>query len=156
MKVSRTLLLCAGLAVALLFPRPGLAEGPTCALLGPADLGDLLGGAAVAKPNGGACQWTAPGSAKRLIAARIKARGPGAEMAYAGARSNAGKEGAAVVTDLTGIGDKAFAVQASFGVALFTMKAGKILELQYLTGGAGTLKDVEALRPVARKAAAAL
>ena len=155
MNVPRTLLLCAGLGAALLFPRPGRAEGPTCALLAPADVGALLGGAAVANPNGGACQWTAPGSAKKLLAARIKARGPGAEMAYAGARGNAGKDGAERVTDLTGIGDKAFAVQASFGVALFTMKAGRILELQYLTGAAGTPKDVEALRPVAKKAAAA-
>jgi len=35
------------------------------------------------------------------------------------------------------------------------MKQGRMFQLQYMTGAAGTAKDVEALRPVAKKAAAA-
>jgi hypothetical protein len=139
----------------LLAAAPHRAEPHVCTVLQPADLNALLGGVAAAKPNGGACQWTAAGSTRKVIAVRVKASGPGAEMAYAGARQNADQDGEAKVTDQAGIGDKAFAVQASFGVALFTLKGGRMLQLQYWTNAAGTAKDVEALRPVARKAAAA-
>lgn len=143
------------LAALLLTPASHRAESHVCAVLAPADLKALLGGAVVAAPNGGACKWSAAGSDRKLLAVRVKAKGPGAEMAYAGARQNAGQDGASKVTDLTGVGDKAFAVQASFGVALFTMKGGRLLQLQYWTNAMGTPKDVEALKPVASKAAAA-
>jgi hypothetical protein len=140
----------------LLSATPGQAAPSACALLQPSELNALLGGVAVAAPSGGSCKWSAPGSARKVMAVRLKASGPGAEMAYQGARSNAGKEPQARVTDLAGVGDKAFAAQTSFGVALFTMKDGRILQLQYWTNARGTAKDVEALKPVAAKAAAAL
>jgi hypothetical protein len=139
----------------LLGALPSRAQASSCALLKPADLNALLGGEAVAKQSRGACTWTASGSARKLIAVGLKATGSAAEMAYAGARKNSASDGASKVTDEAGIGDKAFAVQTSFGVALFAMKQGRMFELQYLIGAPGTAKDVEALRPVARKAAAA-
>jgi len=139
----------------LVFALPSRAEPNACSLLKPSDLNALLGGVAIATPNGGACKWTAPGSTRKLLAARLKASGRGAEMAFAGARSNAGKDGKSKVTDEAGIGDQAFAVQTSFGVSLFTLKQGRMFELQYWINAAGTAKDVEALRPVAMKAAAA-
>ena len=155
MKLPTLLPRCLVLGALLLAALPARAEPNACSLLKPSDLNALLGGVAVAAPNGGACKWTAPGSVKKLVAARLKAKGPGAEMAYQGARKNSGKDPQAKVTDLTGVGDKAFAIQASYGVMLFTMKGGQVLELQ-LFGAPGTPKDVEALRPVAAKAAAAL
>ena len=134
---------------------PSQADSSACALLKQADLNSFLGGIGVAKPSGGACTWTAAGSPRKLMAARMQAAGPAAEMAYAGARKNAPDEGKNKVTDEPGIGDRAFSVQTSFGVALFTLKQGRMLQIQYWTGAPGTAKDVEALRPVASKAAAA-
>lgn len=97
--------------------------------------------------------WAAAGSARKLIAAKMMAAGPAAEMAFAGARKAAAKDG--TVTDLAGLGDKAFAVLPSFGVALVMLKQGRVLQLQYWTGAAGAAKDLDALLPVARKAIAA-
>jgi hypothetical protein len=37
-------------------------------------------------------------------------------------------------------------------VALMMLKQGRLLQLQYWTGAAGTAKDLDALRPVAKKA----
>jgi len=127
----------------------------SCALLKPADLTALLGGMPITKPNAGACSWTASGSSRKLIAARLKATGPAAEMAFAGARNGATKGGAGKVTDEAGLGDKAFASQESFGVVLVMLKQGRLLQLQYWTGAAGSAKDLGALRPVAKKAIAA-
>jgi hypothetical protein len=127
----------------------------SCALLKPADLTALLGGAVTAKDNAGACAWTAAGSSRKLIAARMKATGPGAEMAYMGARMNASDGGKVKVADETGLGDKAFSVMPSFGIAMFMLKHGQLLQLQYWTGTTGTARDLDALRPVAKKAIAA-
>ena len=151
-----TLLLRGLIAASMLgFALPGLAEASACVLLQPADVNALLGGVAVATPNGGACSWSAAGSTRKLVAARLKAAGPAAELAYQGARKNSSKDGEYKVTDLAGTGDKAFAVQTSYGVALFVLKQGRMFELQLMTGAAGTARDVEALQPVAKKAAAA-
>jgi hypothetical protein len=155
MKTSTMLLRGLVVGTLLLGALPGRAQSNSCSLLKPADLNALLGGVAVAKPNAGACAWTAAGSNRKLVAARMKATGPSAEMAYEGARKNSSAEGKFKVTDEAGIGDKAFAVQTSFGVAVYAMKQGRMFQLQYMTGAAGTAKDVEALRPVAKKAAAA-
>jgi len=124
-----------------------------CALLKPSDLATLLGGTPIAKPSMGSCSWAASGSKRQLTAIKYKAAGPGAEMAFAGMRKNVSRDGK--VTDEAGIGDKAFAATTSFGVALMTLKHGQLLQLQFMTGAAGTAKDVEALRSVAKKAIAA-
>ena len=124
-----------------------------CALLNPADLTTLLGGTPIAKSIRGNCSWTASGSKRKLLAIIYKNTGPNAEMAFAGMRKNVAKDGK--VTDEAGLGDKAFAATASFGVVLMTLKHGQLLQLQYWTGAAGTAKDIEALRPVAKKAIAA-
>ena len=126
-----------------------------CALISPADLTVLLGGKVTAKNNAGSCTWTAAGSAKKLIAARIKATGTGAEMAYKGARMNAPGEGKVKVVDEAGLGDKAFAVMPSFGIAMFILKQGHLIELQFWTGTTGTEKDLSLFRPVAKKISAA-
>jgi hypothetical protein len=150
-------LLVGGLVLGtLLCSAPPLrAQSDSCALLKSFDLSMLLGGPTTAKSDAGACTWTAAGSPKKLMAAAMTSAGPAAEMAYAGARQAAAKGGTVPVTDEPGLGDKAFAVQTSFGVAMVMLKGGRLLQLQYWTGAAGTAADVAALRPVARKAIAA-
>jgi len=133
---------------------PARAEGRGCALLQPAELGALLGGPVTAAENGGACAWTAAGSKKKLIASRLLATGRAAESAYAGARRNAGTDGKSRVVEEAGMGDKAFSVQTGFGVALVALKKGRLLHLQYWTEAPGTSKDLETLRPHARRALA--
>lgn len=63
-------------------------------------------------------------------------------MSYAGARQAAAKNGARSVTDLPGIGDKAFSVLESFGVAVIVLKGGRLLQLQYWGGATGTPADL--------------
>jgi hypothetical protein len=152
----RAALLLGGLVLGLLLfsAQPLQAESDGCALLKPVDLTTLLGGTPIATSNQGGCIWTASDSARKLIAIKYRATGPAAEMAFAGARGNAGKDGK-VVNDEAGLGDKAFASLESFGVALVMFKQGRLLQLQYWPGAAGTAKDLQALRPVAKKAIAA-
>jgi hypothetical protein len=152
----RAALLLGGLVLGLLLfsAQPLRAESDGCTLLKPADLTTLLGGTPIANPNAGGCSWTVSGSTRKLVAIKYRATGPAAEMAFAGARGNAGKDGE-VVTDEAGLGDKAFSNLTSFGVAVVMFKQGRLLQLQYWTGAAGTAKDLDALRPVAKKAIAA-
>ena len=149
-------LLLGGLVLGLLLfsTQPLQAESDGCALLKPADLTTLLGGTPSANPNAGGCSWTVSGSTRKLLAIKYRATGPAAEMAFAGARGNAGKDGE-VVTDEAGLGDKAFSNLTSFGVVVVMLKQGRLLQLQYWTRAAGTAKDLAALRPVAKKAIAA-
>jgi hypothetical protein len=152
----RAALLLGGLVLGMLLfsTQPLGAESDGCALLKPSDLTTTLGGTPIASPNPGGCIWTASGSTKKLVALKYRATGPAAEMAFAGARGNAGKDGK-VVTDEAGLGDKAFTSLESFGVVLVMFKQGRMLQLQYWTGAAGTAKDLQALRPAAKKAIAA-
>lgn len=143
-----SLLIGPGFSAAIAAP-----NSDACALLKPADLTALLGGTPIATNNRGNCSWTASGSTKKLLVLKYKIAGPGAEMAFAGMRKNIAKGDK--VTDEAGFGDKAFASQASFGVVLMIIKQGRLLQLQYHTGAAGTAKDLGALRPVAKKAVAA-
>ena len=75
-----------------------------------------------------------------------------AEMAYYNAEKNASK-GGPVVT-LKGLGDRGFARVNKIGVVMITIKNGKLLQLIYAPGAAGTEKDIDALKPVALKAIA--
>ena len=161
MKIPALLLRSFILGSLLFVPQPLRAQANACALLKPADLTTLLGGTPIAKPTMSGCSWTAPGSSKKLIAAIITVKLPGVttEMAYQGAREDAGKEFA--VTDEAGIGEKAFSSLQSFGVVLISLKRGRMLQLQYWTDTQGmdtpgTAKDLAALRPVAKKAISAL
>jgi hypothetical protein len=61
----------------------------------------------------------------------------------------------AKVSDETGIGDRAFSGEVSFGAIFVVLKQGRLLQLQYWTGSQGTSQDVAALRSVAQKAVAA-
>ncbi len=142
------LLIGAGFSAAIADSTPS-----SCALLQPADLSSLLGGKVTATNNAGACTWTASGSKKKLIAGKArKIAGVSVDMALAGARKHApGK-----VADEAGLGDKAFSRQESFGAGFMMAKQGRLLQLQYWTGTTGTAKDVDALRPVAKRAFAAL
>ena len=72
-----------------------------------------------------------------------------------GARQGAQRDGGAKLADESGIGDKAFSGQVSFGAVFVVLKQGRLLQLQYWTGKQGTAQDVAALRPVVRKAVAA-
>jgi hypothetical protein len=89
------------------------------------------------------------------VVAALEETGPAAHDAYAAARAAAGKDAKATVSDEAGLGDRAFAARTRFGVALFMLKGGRLLQLQYWSGGPGTAKDLAALRPVAVKAVAA-
>lgn len=154
--ISRRAVLLGGIVVGLLLfsARPLLAASEGCALLKPADLTALLGGTPIAKPTAGACNWTVPGTSRKLVATRLKATGNIAKMEFAAVRNGAVK-GGKVVTDVAGLGDKAFASHESFGVVLMILKQGRVLQLQYWTGAAGAAKDLNALRPIAKKAIAA-
>jgi hypothetical protein len=143
------------LAALLALPHAALAEAHACTLLQPAEVTPLFGKPVAGKPNAGACAWSLEGGPKKLTIARLKKTGPDAEMAYAGARKNAGADPADKVTDEKGIGDKAFSVQTSFGVALIALKGGRVINLMFMAGAPGTEKDVAAMRQVAKKAVAA-
>lgn len=143
-----SLLIASGSSTAIAASNPD-----SCALLKPADLTALLGGTPIATNIRGNCNWAASGSTKKLIALKYKHTGSAAEMAFAGARKNSSKGGK--VTDETGLGDKAFSTTSSFGVTMMVIKQGRLIQLMLMTGQAGTAKDLDALRPVAKKAIAA-
>ena len=63
-------------------------------------------------------------------------------MAYMGAHQGAQAADNAKVIDETGIGDKAFSSTASFGAFFVVLKHGRVLQIQYWTGGLGTSQDV--------------
>ena len=82
-------------AMLTLSPLAANAEPPakdeSCALLKPDDMAKLLGATPEAKANKGACIWAVPGGKSRLIVAKSPNTGMAAEMAYSGARKNAGQ-----------------------------------------------------------------
>lgn len=125
-------------------------KADSCALLNPDDLSSLLGGTATGKPKGDICNWTASGSTASLTTIKYPRTGMDAEMSFASARKNAASGGP--ITDETGLGDKAFARLGATGVVLVIIKQGRLFQMQYKTGAAGTAKDLDALRPVAKKA----
>jgi hypothetical protein len=155
MKIPAFLLGGLVLGPLLFSAQPLRIQSDGCELLKAADLTALLGGAPIATPNGGGCSWTAAGSPKKLLSVKLKASGPAAASAFLGARRAAARGGKGTVTDEVGIGDKAFSSLESFGVVMVMLKQGRLLQLQYWTGAAGTAQDLAALRPVAKKASAA-
>jgi hypothetical protein len=132
-------------------PQPAATHG-ACALLKPEDLTKLLGSAPSYISKKGACTWSVSGSPKKLITTKFPEEGMAAEMAYYNAEKNASK-GGPVVT-LKGLGDRGFARLNKIGVVMITIKNGKLLQLIYAPGAAGTEKDIDALKPVALKAIA--
>ena len=145
------------LVVMMLHPEPLPAETDACALLTAADVAPLLGGTPThtGTPQGQTCTWTGTNAGHKLLLLAYKnSRIPG-EAAYMGARQNAGTDENAKVKDETGIGDKAFSGRMSFGAIFMVLKKGRLLQLQYWTGSQGTSQDVDALRPVVKKAVAA-
>ncbi len=130
------------------------SDSDACALLKASDLTTLLGGTPIANSNVSACRWIASGSNKKLIVAKMNLHGK-EEMAYAGARQNAQKNGGKV-TDEAGLGDKAFSVVEDSGIAiLMIIKHGRLLQLQYMTEATITERDLGSLRSVAKTAIAA-
>jgi len=146
------------LAIMLLQPGPLPAQTDACALLKAGDVAPLLGGTATptATPEGGACTWIGATAGRKLIVLTYKNLGgvPG-EGAFMGARMGAQADEDAKVSDETGIGDRAFSGQVSFGAVFVVLKQGRLLQLQYWTGSQGTIQDIAALRPLALKAVAA-
>lgn len=133
---------------------PDAAKTDACALFKPDELATLLGGTPVAKAKGASCTWSVEGSSKKLIALKFPGTAMSAEMSYMTAKKNATKGG--TITNEAGLGDSAFSRMESYGVSLVAIKQGHLIQLQYGAGVAGTAKDIEALRPVAKKAIEAL
>ncbi len=130
-----------------------------CALLRPSDLTALIGAAPIAKALGSNCKWTASGSNRQLMLLRhnLQSLKMSTETVFANMRQSVQKTGK--FTDESGIGDKAFSVVMDSGlVVVAIIKQGHLLQLQYSNQAAATAtaKDLDALRSVAKKAAAAL
>jgi len=92
---------------------------------------------------------------RKLAVFTYKNAGVPGEMAYMGASKGAESDTGSNVTDENDIGDKAFSGTPSFGAMFVMLKGGRVLQLQFWTGARGTAKDRDALRVIARKAAAA-
>lgn len=158
--VSRRLLALSSLALAafVLLAHPASAATDAGSLLKAGDVAPLVGGAPACKAGtrGTTCSWTGAKAGHKVIVLTYAAiQGVPPEAAYMGARRQAGADEDAKIADETGIGDRAFSGQVSFGAVFVTLKHGRMLQLQYWTGARGTPADVAALRPVMRKAAAA-
>jgi len=147
------MLMLSPLAVHAAPPVPVEAKLDICALLTPDDLTTLLGGTPIAKPGVDFCNWTASGSTKKLTAAKFPNEGMSSEMAFSTARKNAVKSGP--VTKEDGFGDNAFSRLVQIGVVMVMIKQGHLIQMQYRTEAPGTPKDLDLLRPVAKKVIAA-
>lgn len=144
-------------AALMVHPKPLPAQADACALLKADDVASLLGGTPThtATPEGQACTWIGANAGHKLIVLTYKNRGVPGDAAFMGARKSAQADEDARVNDETGIGDRAFSGQVSFGTVFVVLKQGRLLQLQYWTGSQGTSEDVAALRPVVQKAVAA-
>jgi hypothetical protein len=148
-------------ALALAFPalhaEPLRAQTDACALLKVQDVAPLLGGAPTptATPEGQGCTWVGARPDHKLAVLTYKNRGVPGEAAYSGARHSAQSLEGSKVADESGIGDQAFSGQVSFGAIFVVLKQGRLLQLQYWSGGQGTSEDVAALRPLVKEAVAA-
>ncbi len=145
------------LVILMLHPELLRAQTDACVLLKAEDVAPLLGGTPThtGTPEGGACTWIGANAGHKLIVLAYKNRGVPGEAAFMGARKNAEAGDNTKVSDETGIGDRAFSGQVSFGAVFVVLKQGRLLQLQYWTGSQGTSEDVAALRPVVQKAVAA-
>ena len=151
-------ILCAmALGVLMVHPKPVPAQTNACALLKAGDVAPLLGGTPTpaASPEKMVCTWKGANAKRKLIVIAYKDMGVPGEAAFMGARSNAREDKDIKTTDETGIGERALSAQASFGAFFIVLKNGRMLQLQYWTGGQGTVQDVATLRPIVKKAVAA-
>ena len=141
----------------VLHPGPLAAQTNACALLKANDVASLLGGTPTptASPEGQACTWIGANKERKLAVLTYKNRGVPGDAAFMGARKSAQADENAKVSDVTGIGDRAFSGQVSFGAVFVVLKQGRLLQLQYWTGSQGTTQDVAALRSVVQKAVTA-
>jgi hypothetical protein len=153
MQTSAALSASVVLALLLFSAQPLHAQADACGMLKPAELTALLGPSPTPTPHPNSCLWKGADGTHKLSLAKMKATGARAEMAFMGAHQNAG--GSGTVSDEAGLGAKAFATLTSIGVALTVLKQGRLMQMQYYTGGQGTPKDLDTLRPVAKKAVAA-
>lgn len=157
--VWRRAFILGALALAALMLHPGLLPAQTnaCALLKAGDVAALLGGTPTSKasPQGQACTWAGANAGRKLLVLTYKNTAVPGEAAFMGAHKGAQAGENAKVSDEAGIGDQAFSAQVSFGAVFVVLKQGRLLQLQYWTGGQGTSQDVAALRPVVQKAVAA-
>ncbi len=131
----------------------------SCTSIKPSDLASVLGGTPVATALGENCNWSAPGSNKKLTLLRLDPKSPKMtpEMGYAGLRESFQKRGQ--VTDEPGLGDKAFSsVDVKSGmIVLVIIKRGQLIQLQYWsTAEPLGAADLDGLRIVAKKIIAAL
>jgi hypothetical protein len=145
------------LVVLMPHPEPLPASTDACGLLKAVDVAPLLGGtpANTPSPEGMVCTWKGADAKRKLLLITYKNKGVPGEFAFMGARQSAQADEGAKLSDETGIGDKAFSVQTSFGGVFIALKQGRMIQLQYWTGAPGTTQDIAALRPVVKKAVAA-
>jgi hypothetical protein len=123
-----------------------------CALVKAGDLKTLMGAVPSYSSKRGACTWSVAGSPTKLITTKFPDTGMAAEMAYSNIEKNAAKGGE--IISVKGLGDKAFARFNRAGVVLITIKNGTLLQMIYATGSLGTQKELDALKPIAKKAIA--
>lgn len=144
------------LMVWMLVPGQLAAKTDACALLKASDVAPLLGGSPTntTTPEKMTCTWTGSNAKRKLLILTYKEMVPGNVM-FMGARQGAQSQEGAKVSDENGIGDQAFSSQVSFGAVFMVLKQGRVLQVQYWTGGQGTSQDVAALRAVVKKAVAA-
>jgi hypothetical protein len=149
--------LAVALGVLMVHPKPLPAQTNACTLLKAGDVAPLLGGTATpaASPEKMVCTWTGANAKHKLLVITYKNRGVPGEAAFMGARRGAQEDKDVKTIDETGIGERAFSAQASFGAFFIVLKNGRLLQLQYWTGRQGTGLDVTALRPIVKKAVAA-
>jgi hypothetical protein len=146
------------LVVLMVHTGPLSAQTDSCGLLRADDVAPLLGGTPThtAGPRGETCTWIGANAGHKLIVLTYNNRlGVPGEAAFMGARNSAQAMDDAKMSDETGIGDRAFSGEVSFGAIFVVLKQGRMLQLQYWTGSQGTSQDVAALRAVAKKAVAA-
>lgn len=148
--LTSTLALTAALAVA---PALG-AQASTCTLLKDADVVPLLGPTPTRTELTGNCTWKSADGKRKIYILKYKFSGPPAKAAFPRMKTAAASGGAKVISE-SGAGDDAFSSLTSFGVAYVVIKGGRLLQVQYWPGQKGTAADAAAMRPLAKKAAAA-
>lgn len=130
------------------------AQASTCTLLKDADVVPLLGPAPTRKDLTGNCTWKSADGKRKIYILKYRFSGPPAKAAFPRMKQAAASGGEKVISE-SGAGDDAFSSLTSFGVAYVLIKGGRLLQVQYWLGQKGTAADVAALRPLAKKAAAA-
>ncbi len=130
-----------------LFARPLHAQTTPCSLVTPAEVQALLGaGIPAGTGNRASCRWGQVTKGHALIVLTYANLPP---QAMAGMRSGMAQDGEAAMDEPT-VGTGAASVLTSFGVVVIAPKAGRLVQLQYHVGHAGSTADRDAVRALAK------